>query len=119
MIIINGVIPNRKAKLSLRLNNTGLRRLNHTTVEVEYQFSKEQEKSMCKSYMFGGYKQVYMTYVTRLIQSFKEDLSQHINEQLLDECKGHNWSIPRHGAFETWLESAQVKVELDDFNYKR
>ena len=101
---------NREITLTIKLNNTGLKWLNGQTINSDIAFMQEQLVYTVKGNKFGSFKEESLTYLEWLVATFKEEVSDSINNLLLDELKGHTHSIPRHNKFDDWLKGAEVRL---------
>lgn len=98
-------MPTVKVKVSIVLNNTGMRNMNGQEISSEV-----STKNKLSDIVGIGIKRY--TVKNWIIQNFKEDLEEMINDSLLDQCKGHKWSISRSTKFNDWLEKQEVTFEI-------
>ena len=95
--------------------NTGTRFLNNEHYSINVSTEQDINEEHYRGDSLGSFWQPIKTWKDYIINSFLEDVSQKANERLLDTCKGHKWSIPRHNKFEwhlkTLLENNKIYFE--------
>lgn len=101
---------NREITLSLKLNHTGMRMYNGALIKSKIQYTSAQAAGLITAKRFGSFVDEPLDYFQWLKETFKAEISEEINNLLLDELKGHKHSIPRHTAFETWLEGQEITL---------
>lgn len=104
-----------KVQISVYLRKTGTRRFNtyfSATVEINCESLDEPWGNYGSKYDCNGLK--IETTRDWIRAQFKEDLSQYANEDLLDECRGWQYSTRKHGQFEDALENQDYRFKILD-----